>query len=104
MPPRPKLRTRLAIVILAESPMPPRTTLFSPASAVVVDTGGVLSHCAIVSREYRIPCVVGTIVGTAVIQDGMRLTVDSSRGIVPIDSRQADSLLCLGIQALTGLT
>ncbi|MCH7735624.1 MAG: hypothetical protein IH961_10480 [Chloroflexi bacterium] len=69
-----------------------------------LDEIGVLSHCAIVSREYRIPCVVGTIVGTAVIQDGMQLTVDSSRGIVRIDSRQADSLHCLGIQALIGLT
>ena len=49
--------------------------------------GGVLSHCAIVSREYRMPCVVGTLMGTAVIQDGMTLTVDGSTGVVRIDSR-----------------
>ena len=55
-------------------------------SAVVADTGGVLSHCAIVSREYRIPCVVGTIVGTSVIKDGMQLTVDGTHGTVRIDS------------------
>ena len=54
---------------------------------VVADTGGVLSHCAIVSREYRIPCVVGNIAGTAVIKDGMQLTEDGSQGIVRIDSR-----------------
>ena len=54
--------------------------------AVVADTGGILTHCAIVAREYRIPCVVGTAFGTAVIKDGMMLTVDGSKGIVRIES------------------
>lgn len=74
-------------VLVCEMTMPPWTPLFSTVSAVVADTGGVLSHCAIVAREYRLPCVVQTIVGTAVIQDGMVLTVDGSKGIVRIDSR-----------------
>lgn len=74
-------------IMVCEMTMPPWTPLFSIASAVVADTGGVLSHCAIVSREYRMPCVVGTLIGTAVIQDGMTLTVDGSSGIVRIDSR-----------------
>jgi rifampicin phosphotransferase len=65
--------------------MPAWTPFFSTASAVVSHTGGVLSHCAIVGREYRIPCVVGTVVETAVLKDGMLLTVDGSRGIVRID-------------------
>ena len=73
-------------VMVCEMTMPPWTPLFSTASAVVADTGGVLSHCAIVSREYQMPCVVSTVVGTAVIKDGMMLTVDGSRGIVRIDS------------------
>ena len=74
-------------VLVCEMTMPAWTPLFSIVSAVVADTGGVLSHCAIVSREYRLPCVVGTMVGTSVIEDGMMLTVDGSRGIVRIDSR-----------------
>ncbi len=65
----------------------PRTLLFSTVSAVVADTGGVLSHCAIVAREYRLPCVVSTVVGTAVIKDGMLLTVYGSKGIVRIESQ-----------------
>ena len=60
-------------ILVCEMTMPPWTPLFSTASAVVADTGGVLSHCAIVSREYRMPCVVGTVVGTSVIRDGMQL-------------------------------
>jgi len=58
----------------------------SPIIAVVADTGGILSHCAIVAREYRLPCVVGTAVGTALIKDGMTVTVDGSKGIVRIES------------------
>ena len=73
-------------IMVCEMTMPPWTPLFSTVSAVVADTGGILSHCAIVSREYRLPCVVGTAIGTAVIKDGMMLTVDGSRGIVRIDA------------------
>ena len=80
-------KLRQGDVMVCEMTMPPWTPLFSTVSAVVADTGGVLSHCAIVSREYRMPCVVGTIVGTAVIKDGMQLTVDGSQGIVRIESR-----------------
>ncbi len=76
-------------ILVCEMTMPPWTPLFSTASAVVADTGGVLSHCAIVSREYRMPCVVGTNVGTSVIKDGMELTVDGSTGVVRIESRPA---------------
>ncbi len=74
-------------VLVCEMTMPAWTPLFSIASAVVADTGGVLSHCAIVSREYGMPCVVGTQIGTTALQDGMMLTVDGSQGIVRIDSR-----------------
>ncbi len=73
-------------ILVCEMTMPPWTPLFSTVAAVVADTGGVLSHCAIVSREYGLPCVVGTIVGTSVLKDGMLLTVDGSKGIVRIDS------------------
>jgi phosphohistidine swiveling domain-containing protein len=74
-------------ILVCELTMPPWTPLFSTVSAVVTDTGGVLSHSAIISREYRIPCVVGTVVGTSAIKDGMLLTVDGSRGLVRIDAR-----------------
>ena len=80
-------KLRQGDIMVCEMTMPPWTPLFATVSAVVADTGGVLSHCAIVSREYRMPCVVGTKVGTALLQDGMTITVDGSTGIVRIDSR-----------------
>jgi len=69
-------------ILVCQMTMPAWTPLFSTVRAVVADSGGVLSHCAIVAREYGIPCVVGTIVGTQRIRDGQRLTVDGAKGIV----------------------
>ena len=71
-------------VLVCEMTLPTWTPLFSTIAAVVSDTGGVLSHCAIVAREHGIPCVVGTQVGTHRIENGMLLTVDGSRGTVQI--------------------
>ncbi len=64
---------------------PAWTPYFGIAAALVTNTGGALSHAAIVAREYAIPCVVGTGNGTAVIPDGATITVDGSRGIVTIE-------------------
>jgi pyruvate,water dikinase len=47
-------------VLVAVSTEPPWTPLFATASAVVTDSGGVLSHSAVVAREYRIPAVIST--------------------------------------------
>lgn len=74
-------------ILVCEMTLPPWTPLFATAAGVVADSGGILSHCAIVAREYRIPAVVGTAVATQTIRDGMKLTVDGSRGIVRIESR-----------------
>jgi pyruvate,water dikinase len=71
-------------IIVAETTAPPWTPLFATAGAVVTDTGGVLSHCAVVAREYGIPAVVGTGTATSVIRDGMTIEVDGDAGIVRI--------------------
>jgi len=52
--------------------------------AIVTDSGGLLSHSAIVAREYGIPGVVGTRQATAVIADGQRLRVDGTAGTVTV--------------------
>lgn len=51
---------------------------------IVTDNGGLLSHAAIVAREYGIPGVVGTREGTARIQDGARIRVDGDAGEVTV--------------------
>jgi pyruvate,water dikinase len=69
-------------ILVCHMTMPAWTPLFAFASAVVADSGGVLSHCSIVAREYGIPCVTGTRIGTRVLKDGQQITVDGDRGIV----------------------
>ena len=54
------------------------------SSACVCDTGGSLTHAAIVSREYGIPCVVGTAVATTMIKTGDRVRVDGRAGTVQV--------------------
>ncbi len=69
-------------VLVAETTTPAWTPLFATAAAVVTDTGGVLSHRAVVAREYGIPAVVGVGVATRVIQDGQILEVNGSEGVI----------------------
>ncbi len=61
---------------------PAWTTLFLRAAAVVVDSGGPGSHAAIVAREYGIPAVMGTGIGTTTLTDGQLVTVNGSTGRV----------------------
>jgi pyruvate,water dikinase len=69
-------------VLVAITTMPPWTPLFGVAAAVVTETGGPLSHCAIVAREYGIPAVVGARGATSAIRTGQVVTVDGGRGVV----------------------
>ncbi len=62
----------------------PWTPLFIPAGAVVVETGGMLSHAATVAREFGIPCVVLVKDATRIIRDGDLVTVDGAAGTVHI--------------------
>jgi pyruvate,water dikinase len=64
---------------------PPWTPYFSLVGAVVTNAGGILSHGAIVAREFGIPAVVGTKNATALIPDGATVTVDGTAGIVIVE-------------------
>lgn len=54
------------------------------ASAIVTDQGGVLCHAAIISRELRKPCIIGTKIATKVFKDGDLVEVDADKGVVKI--------------------
>lgn len=69
-------------ILVAEMTSPAWTPLFATIGAIVTATGGVLSHSAIVAREYRIPAVVGLGSAAGAIVDGQLLEVDGARGIV----------------------
>jgi len=52
------------------------------AAAIVTDIGGITSHAAIISRELKKPCVIGTRIGTKVLRDGDLVEVDAYKGVV----------------------
>jgi phosphohistidine swiveling domain-containing protein len=76
-------------ILVCEATSPNWTPAFALISACVCDGGGSLTHAAIVSREYGIPCVVGTSVATARIKTGDLLEVDGAKGTVTIMERAA---------------
>ncbi|HEU0073537.1 MAG TPA: PEP-utilizing enzyme [Dehalococcoidia bacterium] len=73
-------------ILVCRTTAPPWTQLFAIAGGVVTDAGSLLSHSAICAREYGIPAVVATQVGTAQIPDGALITVDGEKGTVVIES------------------
>lgn len=75
-------RLQLGDVLVCPYTNPSWTPLFQRAAAVVVDAGGIGSHAAIVAREYGIPAIMGTAVGTTVLHDGQSVTVDGDTGRV----------------------
>jgi phosphohistidine swiveling domain-containing protein len=52
------------------------------AGAIVTDEGGLSCHAAIVSREMKKPCIIGTKIATKVLKDGDLVEVDAERGVV----------------------
>lgn len=60
------------------------TPLFATAAALVTDHGGMLTHSAVVAREYGLPAVVAVGNATTTLRDGMLVEVDGDRGIVQI--------------------
>lgn len=77
-----KLRAGDVLVCPITSPV--WSVLFAKVGALVTDSGGILSHPAIIAREYRIPAVVATRTGTSRLRDGQRVLVDGNAGTVCI--------------------
>jgi phosphohistidine swiveling domain-containing protein len=75
-------------VLVCATTTPAWTPLFASAGALVTDTGGILSHAAIVAREYGLPAVVGCDVATSTIHDGARIEVDGDAGQVRVALRR----------------
>ena len=71
-------------VLVCPITSPAWAPIFSNVRAVVTDIGGVMSHAAIVCREYGLPAVVGTGRATAEIRTGQMVRVDGSNGLVTI--------------------
>ncbi|MHB1567668.1 MAG: PEP-utilizing enzyme [Solirubrobacteraceae bacterium] len=71
-------------ILVCGSTSPAWAPIFSRISGTVTDVGGVMSHAAIVCREYGLPAVVGTGRATAMIRTGQTIRVDGTSGVVTL--------------------
>jgi rifampicin phosphotransferase len=75
-------KIRAGDVLVCPITSPVWSVLFASVGALVTDAGGVLSHAAIIAREYHIPAVLATGNATALLRDGQIVTVDGTSGTV----------------------
>jgi len=71
-------------VLVAPLTAPSWAPVFGKIAATVTDVGGIMSHAAIVCREYGLPAVTGTAFGTKNIKTGQRVRVDGNAGTVTV--------------------
>ncbi|MBJ95129.1 MAG: hypothetical protein CMP23_11745 [Rickettsiales bacterium] len=71
-------------ILVCRAADPGWTPLFLTAGALVFELGSVLSHGAVVAREYKLPAVVNVQGACSLLQDGMEVTVDGDRGTVTL--------------------
>lgn len=74
-------------ILISETTYPALVPAMKIASAIITNVGGLTCHAAIVSRELKIPCIVGTKIATKVLKDGDLVEVDANKGIVKIIKR-----------------
>lgn len=69
-------------ILIAVTTHPDYVSAMRRSLAIVTDEGGITSHAAIISREFGIPCIVGTKVATKVLKDGDLVEVDANNGVI----------------------
>ncbi|MFH1276173.1 MAG: PEP-utilizing enzyme [Candidatus Woesearchaeota archaeon] len=69
-------------ILVANTTHPNYLPAMQRAAAFITNEGGMISHAAIVARELKKPCVVGTKTATKVLKDGDYVEVDANKGVV----------------------
>lgn len=75
-------------VLVAGQTRPSLMPAIRKASAIITDEGGITSHAAIVSRELKIPCVIGTEFATKIFKTGDLVEVDANKGIASLEKQK----------------
>lgn len=71
-------------IIVTGMTTPDFAQLIKKASAIITNEGGITCHAAIISRELKKPCIIGTKIATQVLKDGDIVEVDAEKGIITI--------------------
>lgn len=78
----PSTRVGDGMIVVVPSTSPSYVPLMRKARALVTDHGGMMSHAAIVAREFNLPCIVGTQQATKVLKNGDKVVLDLVKGEV----------------------
>ena len=71
-------------ILVTGMTLPDYVPAMKRAAAIITDEGGITCHAAIISRELRKPCIIGTKIATRVLKDGDLVEVEAERGTVTI--------------------
>ncbi len=69
-------------ILITSNTDPAWTAVFSKVGGLITETGGILSHGAVISREYRIPAVTAVKGATKIFKTGENLVIDGNEGVV----------------------
>ena len=72
-------------ILVTTMTTPAWTPLFPSLAGLVTETGGILSHAAVVAREYRLPAVVGAAGAVTAIPDGTHIRIDGTAGTIEVN-------------------
>lgn len=78
------IKFREGDIIVTSMTRPEFVPIMQKAIAFVTDEGGITCHAAIVAREMKKPCVIGTKTATRILKDGDIIEVDANNGVVKI--------------------
>jgi len=82
-------RLQAGDIVVTRAATPDWTPTFTVAAGLVTDTGGPLSHCSIIAREFGIPAVMGVQTATKRITEGQMITVDGGEGVIRLHAMEA---------------
>lgn len=71
-------------ILVTPMTQPELVSFMKKAAAFVTDEGGITCHAAIIARELKKPCIIGTKIATKVLKDGDMVEVDADNGLVKI--------------------
>ncbi len=74
-------------ILVASTTRPDYLPFMKKSGGFVTNEGGMLSHAAIMARELKKPCIIGTKIATKVLKDGDLVEVDAEKGVVTIIKR-----------------
>jgi len=81
-------KSRKGCILVAAMTTPDFIGAMEKAAAFITDEGGITCHAAIIAREMKKPCIIGTKIATKVLRDGDLVEVDADKGVVRIIKRK----------------